>query len=236
MYDYDAKRTSYDAFKLRFSLDERKFFDDFEKDVISLLRKYIEKETTKIKYRSFEYVEELLTRIQGEITQKLEKIKKKDRLAYNILLKKIKESVKETLDNQEKFEKEFNEAISEDFPKMDQTEIDRMTIFSQIIFHLADSYKHLRDSLTIERFQRSASITDMSKIVNLTTAIFMVQLRVYEFQKLWDDLDDKKRKILQDLILWDLEVLREKTEILPSAKRHRDDISIDNDLLSALLG
>jgi Fe2+ transport system protein B len=235
MYGYDADNSSQNVFKLRFSLEEEEELEKFGKDTQKWMKKYIEKETKDIKFRSFEYVETLLNELQGKYREELEKLKARSRLAYNIFLNRKKTEIETLLKKEEQFEKKLAQAISDELPSADPADVAGMVVLNQILLQIVDSLKLIKESLALERIKRSKK-TSVSKIINTLTAIFMLYLRIFDLGKMWTDLTEEKRNQLQDLIYWDLEVLREKVELLPAFKAPEADVIEDKKVLELFLG
>lgn len=239
IFGTDIKDSSYEVFRIRYSLNtdiSEKNFKKYDKEIQKDLSRRIEEETNQIRFRTLNYVEEFLEKIDESLDEKLKELKDKDRLAYQMFIDE-KKAVLKRLSQSTNEDKDFliKKMANVDIGSQ-ETDFRVEFLFSQILEQVRNTFDAVNYTLTIERFSRKK--TQMSKVIKCFNAFFMIILRIVDLNRLWKEANEKDKQILEDLTYWDLDTMDKLTQRLPKSKTRRDSPKLlpDKDLINALWG
>ncbi len=239
VFGNNTKDASYDVFRIRYSLDTElgeKTLRKYDKEIKKELKEKIEEETNKIRFRTIQYVEEFLEKTEKRLDQKIEEFKSKNRLAYYKWIEENKKAIKEMIEVTNEDTKTTIDFLANLDEKENEKDFRYYFLLSQIVEQIKDTFITINETLPSERFSRRK--TQMTKVIKCFTVFFMILLRIIELEKHWEKADKEKRKVLEDLVYWDLDTMNKITQTLPPKKKDvlNKDLLPDEDLINALWG
>ncbi|MHA1214834.1 MAG: hypothetical protein ACTSPG_06020 [Candidatus Hodarchaeales archaeon] len=209
-----------DLFKRRCSLNEdveEKALEKIDEKVDKELKQFIENETKNIEIRFIQDVEEKLEAINGKFSKDIDNLKKKYPLAYYKWVDETKKSFNTHCSKLMQVETKFLELISKLDTPLSPDEYKIIFLRSQIIKHFIQAEREIQESLKLAKHRKTNTLA--GQIIKIITAEIVVILRDIELARHWDNVKEIDKRMMEDLLYWDLNNLSNFLLMLPSKKR-----------------
>lgn len=219
LFPTDFKERITDLFKSRVSLNEDiegKKLKKLDKKIDKRIEQFIEEETKSIKFRAFNKFNEQLIEITGEFNKEFTKLAKKHPTIYyrwkNEQRKKYEKLIKIVNKDEEVIAGVYANLDVEISPE----EHKMMFLVSQTYITLQNVSRELKDTFALPGSRKS--IQESNAFLNIITAIMLIFFRICDVTIHWENANEEERKLIEDLLYWDINTLNNFLLALPSKK------------------
>ena len=209
-------------------------FNKIEEKFDRKAKEIFEKETSDIGFRTLDDVDDMFEEIYGDLALTLSKLKNKYPIQNKKWLDEKLASLNAYLAEEQEVKAKLTEILSDLSVNLTKDNIRLIHLYSNILYGIYESMNFLKNTLFQQKYHRKSHYAKILRVFNALTLLF---LRITELDRHWDFLDEDSKKVIENLITWDLDTLSNVTQSLEEFKK---DFNLrkkpDKDLLVSIWG